>query len=844
LQAAALVGAKGKAWILEIHKGIVNQKPFKIMKSMLTVLSVLAFFMGYTQADLLPSELIQATKNKGVLFDVHQLFQPATTDDYGLSRQLQTYEVLQLDEDALDELRHSQPELLSLVLPAGKRGQTLELELAKVNLFAPDFRAILASGRELKLAPGLHYRGLIKGQEGSIAALSLFEGEVMGLFSSKRTGNLVLGALEQGRAQQHYVLYDDREVLRSMDIDCASSDDGPDYRPEQLEMPAGDRAIGDCVGIYLEIDHDVFLNKGGASGTANFITGLFNQIATLYANENISINLSELHLWDVPSPYYGSSSYNMLTGFVQQRPTFNGNLGQLISYKASGGIAYLAGLCNPYSPKHGFSSISASYNTVPTYSWSVMVVAHELGHLFGAKHTHACAWNGNNTAIDGCAGFVEGSCPNPGNPAGGGTMMSYCHITSVGINFSKGFGTQPGNVMRNAVANASCLQACSDDGGGGPVEPGGDSCEGQEVTLSITLDAYGSETRWRIRDTNQLVLYSGGPYINNANGSLIEQKLCLEEGCYSFEIFDSYGDGICCAYGQGRYILKDSSGLTITSGGAFAYKDSIGFCLPLPAPDSVQCLEIDFSGYEILSHGGAQDAGFGFALAGGEVLYIGNNAWKAISLDYEVTPNTVLEFEFGSTIRGEIHGIGFDDNNSISANYTFRLFGIQNWGISAFNNYPGNGTWQKYTIPVGQYYTGRFNRLFFAADHDRLPANGNSFFRKVKIYEGSACEDEPDGNAQFASPNQFELPGHERPMRIYPNPARDWLSLELNSPLEGPADIQVFSAAGQLVATHRLGVLPGPNQHQLDVSSLPAGAYVLRIAIGTELLVERLSITR
>jgi len=93
---------------------------------------------------------------------------------------------------------------------------------------------------------------------------------------------------------------------------------------------------------------------------------------------------------------------------------------------------------------------------IAVYSWDVHVVTHEFGHLLGSEHTHACVWNGNNTAIDGCES-VEGSCTQPPlPPTRTGTIMSYCH-QNVGINFNLGFGPQPGNVIRNRVSNASCL---------------------------------------------------------------------------------------------------------------------------------------------------------------------------------------------------------------------------------------------------------------------------------------------------------------------------------------------------------------------------------------------------
>ena len=173
-------------------------------------------------------------------------------------------------------------------------------------------------------------------------------------------------------------------------------------------------------------------------------------------------NPREIKAWTTNSPYTGSTSSAMLSSYQANTGEFNGNVSHLVSYQASGGIAVLDNLCSSTADwRKCFSSIDATYQNVPTYSWSVMVITHEMGHVIGSKHTHACAWNGNNTAIDGCAGGVEGSCALPPNPPEGGTIMSYCHLTGSGINFTLGFGTQPGNVIRNRVnATGNCLTSC------------------------------------------------------------------------------------------------------------------------------------------------------------------------------------------------------------------------------------------------------------------------------------------------------------------------------------------------------------------------------------------------
>lgn len=103
-------------------------------------------------------------------------------------------------------------------------------------------------------------------------------------------------------------------------------------------------------------------------------------------------------------------------------------------------------------------------------------------------------------------------------------------------------------------------------------------CIGGNVDLSITLDNYPEETSWAIKDASGNTVESGGSYEAQPDGSTIDLSFDLNPGAYSFTIYDSYGDGICCGYGSGSYSL--SSGNTIiVSGGNFGSSESTSFCV-------------------------------------------------------------------------------------------------------------------------------------------------------------------------------------------------------------------------------------------------------------------------
>jgi thiol-disulfide isomerase/thioredoxin len=118
----------------------------------------------------------------------------------------------------------------------------------------------------------------------------------------------------------------------------------------------------------------------------------------------------------------------------------------------------------------------------------------------------------------------------------------------------------------------------------------------QQIILKIKTDYFGAETYWELRDAQDSVIYKGGNANVGPNGggtfntppgpgaygnnALITKTLNLpSDGCYSLLFVDSYGDGMCCDYGNGYYKLYNSGSpaVPILTGGEFGAIDHRGF---------------------------------------------------------------------------------------------------------------------------------------------------------------------------------------------------------------------------------------------------------------------------
>lgn len=100
------------------------------------------------------------------------------------------------------------------------------------------------------------------------------------------------------------------------------------------------------------------------------------------------------------------------------------------------------------------------------------------------------------------------------------------------------------------------------------------------LTLTILLDILGNQTTWDVVSQNGVVLASGGPYSFGLIGAVVTESICLPDDCYTFTIYDSGNNGICCTFGQGSYTLtNDENGEVLATGGQFGASDASSFCL-------------------------------------------------------------------------------------------------------------------------------------------------------------------------------------------------------------------------------------------------------------------------
>jgi len=244
--------------------------------------------------------------------------------------------------------------------------------------------------------------------------------------------------------------------------------------------PAG--ALRDAL-VAVDTDNE-FMTKRFANDTVsatNWIADLFGVMNVMYQRDlNVTLQQGTTFLRTSPDPYTavntpadGTDLNEFGTYWQNNEAGVARDFAVLLSGKSSSGqlasgIAWVNAYCQTQSSGGSYSVNQIFTSAQAAVEFSARIVGHEIGHNFGAYHTHCtnvstgAAPTGSNT-IDVCRSgetSMQGacysgptSCPTTGPGAPNGTIMSYCNT------FNGGCGSNHQNVLQFHPTQVTTMSA-------------------------------------------------------------------------------------------------------------------------------------------------------------------------------------------------------------------------------------------------------------------------------------------------------------------------------------------------------------------------------------------------
>ena len=280
---------------------------------------------------------------------------------------------------------------------------------------------------------------------------------------------------EIAKYKNEYILFEASNSINNSNFSCAVDEVAEINYTNRIARSSSSSAPV-CVELAIEIDYYTRQTFTSDQQTSNWALAIIAGVSQIFESEtNSAIQVVYINIWNTIDPFDGyvaqaSAMLSELKNYWQtNNAAINRDLVHLLTKRnntGTGGIAYLDALCS-YNWGYGFSASldnDTSFNFPnPTYSWNLNVVSHEIGHNYGANHTHWCGWVADPSipfaggVIDNCVD-VEGSCNNNPSPQVG-TIMSYCHVggTGVVLDFHEVVVSQ---ALDPGILNANCLTTC------------------------------------------------------------------------------------------------------------------------------------------------------------------------------------------------------------------------------------------------------------------------------------------------------------------------------------------------------------------------------------------------
>lgn len=418
----------------------------------------------------------------------------------GISEKVAHVQTARPEVAVLARLRREQPSVVRFSLPLPD-GQTALIPMVRAASVAPSQQIRQTGGRPVRADRGLHYQTPAKSDLGALSLTDLGHGEyhLSGLFAYKgRT--YVLAPDSLGRL----LLFPEAEMPAHNPFVCQTEEGNQPARLRNAgSPPPAPTACANTIKAMVEADYQSYIDNGLNLGrTVAWINSIWNVVGRFYAAVDIPLEVTDTYIHTLPDAWpAGASSGAVIVAFndTLRRRGYSGNIQHLMSTRPTqqGGVAGTAPICQA-GPHAGYSNVYYTYAQLPTYSWTVGCISHEVGHNMGSSHTHWCGWElrpGVFGAIDSCYYSQAAS----GAPCFTiliprvGTVMSYCHIYA-SVDLTQGFGPLPEAVVRDRFAQSTCLTPGTSllDVSVTSLDT---ACEGEPLQLAVAAPA-GSSYLW------------------------------------------------------------------------------------------------------------------------------------------------------------------------------------------------------------------------------------------------------------------------------------------------------------------------------------------------------------
>jgi hypothetical protein len=453
---------------------------------------------------------------------------------------------IELDAQQVELIRFEQAlQLDAFPIPASRRGEqvrSVTLHLERMPVITNDTVFVLGDpdapagiGQQLPTPNVTMYRGTIDGEPDSRVFLSLTPETAYGYIRSENQTHLISHG---PHGQEHELLIYNLTAMPAgaipwRDFVCST----PPHFVDLTDQPGVGEAMASddedklpCRRVTLAIDTDRQFTDNLFGGDLNaagaYAATMVGAASEIYLNDlNSYFELSFLRLWTGSDIWTGGSTFMQLIEF---REEWNANMSHIDRHLAhylsgrnlGGGVAWLNAICHS-SNGYALSANLGGFFPYPLQdnheqNWDIVVFAHELGHNFGAPHTHDVC-----PPVDQCAPEAfHGQCQDETVCITDGTIMGYCHTCPGGLsNVVLSFHPTIRDIMRSfldSIDSPSC-----------ELSTGTDTCIIGEGCEWIDLEGGTNNTVWALAEVNG-ELVAGGDF--TSAGGLTAQRIARWDG--------------------------------------------------------------------------------------------------------------------------------------------------------------------------------------------------------------------------------------------------------------------------------------------------------------------------